>query len=196
MFKFCFRMSGKKEYSPSLKEDIISVIAKELQEQISNQNLTVTRQFFKHWRTILTKSYCALWKPSSLYLVSWAILKPMRSLKKDVLPSTGLKKFCRKKSTWWNEFRVRCHNPNSGIHQSCINCTDPPAFTKKKKWHFLKKETLFSLLCPKFLPCFFFRLAVWKKYIHLYVWLCVWREQELFLFRKFLIFLRTCWFWD
>lgn len=169
MFKFCFRMSGKKEYSPSLKEDIISVIAKELQEQISNQNLTVTRQFFKHWRTILTKSYCALWKPSSLYLVSWAILKPMRSLKKDVLPSTGLKKFCRKKSTWWNEFRVRCHNPNSGIHQSCINCTDPPAFTKKKVT-FLKKRNSFQSSLSQNLAMLLFPFSRLKN---IYTFVCV-----------------------
>lgn len=49
----------EKECSPSLKEDIISVIAKdELQEQVSNQNLLLSncnQTVFKHWRTFLTK---------------------------------------------------------------------------------------------------------------------------------------------
>lgn len=101
----------------------------------------------------------------------------------------------KKISTLWNEFRVKRHNPNRGIHQSSTYCT----VISKNGWRFLKKRRSFSsfqssqtysilLLSSVHFTHYFFRQEFFpiaagllnKKYIYI----CVWGKQEWFLFRK------------
>lgn len=89
-----FQYVRKKSFSLSLRED---KGFSHCQDPIRSYFFQILTRFcfclfFFHWRKFFNKKVCVQWKPSSLCLVSIAILKPVKSQKNYVPPPTGLKK--------------------------------------------------------------------------------------------------------